>query len=193
MSLRRQRGIHPRDQLMLWSAFTLAFFGFLRVSEFTADTLTRFRPESTLLDSDYSLTSVLTLNIKASKTDPLRRGHTVTIAPSRRSVCAMRAMHHYNPPATHKPLYRFVNGSYLTRQTLTKHVRNLLTHSMVPNSGHYASHSFRRGAATTAADAGLPDWLIKVLGRWRSDAYQVYVSTPNDIICKVPALLAGNH
>ena len=36
-------------------------------------------------------------------------------------------------------------------------------------------HSFRLGAASTAATASLPDWLIKVLRRWSSDCYQLYI------------------
>ena len=44
-------------------------------------------------------------------------------------------------------------------------------------SGNYSGHSFHIGAATTAASQGLPDHLIKILGRWSSDAYQRYSRT----------------
>ena len=46
----------------------------------------------------------------------------------------------------------------------------------------YAPHSFRIGAATTAAAANLPPWLIKTLGRRRSDCYELYICTPGTII-----------
>ena len=49
---------------------------------------------------------------------------------------------------------------------------------------NYSSHSLRAGAATTAAAAGLPEWLIKSMGRWSSDAYLRYIRTP-------PAALAN--
>ena len=39
----------------------------------------------------------------------------------------------------------------------------------------YAGHSFRIGAATTAAERGIEDSLIKMMGRWESSAYQLYV------------------
>ena len=40
----------------------------------------------------------------------------------------------------------------------------------------YACHSFRIGAATTAAMAGVEDAKIHTLGRWRSAAYVQYVA-----------------
>ena len=37
----------------------------------------------------------------------------------------------------------------------------------------YSGHSFRSGAATTAAKQGISDATIKMLGRWKSSAYQL--------------------
>lgn len=39
----------------------------------------------------------------------------------------------------------------------------------------YTGHSFRIGAATAAASRGVPDQVIKSLGRWKSDAYKQYI------------------
>ena len=59
---------------------------------------------------------------------------------------------------------------------ITSALHHLLQHTE-HHQQQYASHSFRTGAATTAAAAGLPAWLIKTLGRWRSNAFQSYIHT----------------
>ena len=55
--------------------------------------------------------------------------------------------------------------------------------------GCYINYSFRIATATLAASHGLPDHLIKTLGRWSSDAYQIYICTPISTIVEVASLL----
>lgn len=187
----------PQDKLMLWSAFTLAFFAFLRSSEFTTPTTTTTCPSSTLTRPDLSFNSEghLILVIKASKTDPYRKGFRHLIAPSQHSVCAVRAARNYlnaASPTSAGPLYRFRDGRFLTRAQVTSTLRSLLLKAGYPSS-QYSSHSFRIGAATSAAEAGLPHWLIQTLGRWSSDCYMTYIRTPLSVLKTVPSTLASIH
>ena len=58
-------------------------------------------------------------------------------------------------------------------------------------TGSYSSHSFCIGAATTAGARGVPDHLIKILGRWSSDAHQIYIRTPVSSIVQVSRQLVA--
>lgn len=43
------------------------------------------------------------------------------------------------------------------------------------DTSRYKGHSFRIGAACYAADKGFSDAQIRALGRWKSDAFKVYI------------------
>ena len=60
-----------------------------------------------------------------------------------------------------------------SHSSLANSQRCVLHHTIAPalDWEHYSSHSYRVGTATAAAAAGLPDHLIKTLGRWRSSAW----------------------
>ena len=81
-------------------------------------------------------------------------------------------------------------GRELTRDRFVSEVRNALTREGLDCS-LYAGHSFRIGAATTAARNGVQDSLIKTLGRWESAAYMLYIRTPPEVLCGVASTLVS--
>ena len=187
----RAAAFSPKDKLMVWAACTTAFFGFLRSSEFCSSSTTSFDPQTTLLVKDLAISSgIVSLHIKASKSDPFRDGHDIHLAPSHTSVCPVRALqtHLPNCASKDKPLFTFSDGTYLTRSTITGILRQCF--SQGASSQNISSHSFRIGAATTAAAANIPDWLIKVLGRWSSNCFERYIRTPSNVLNRVPKILA---
>ena len=68
-------------------------------------------------------------------------------------------------------------------QWLTSSIQSILSAAWVPG------HSFRISAATSAGSGGLPDHVIKTLGTWSIDAYQIYIHTPISTIVRVASLL----
>lgn len=71
------------------------------------------------------------------------------------------------------PLFETARG--FSRELVLSQMRQILTSLGV--KGHYAGHSFRRGAATSAREAGVPDSDIILMGRWKSDSYRRYIDT----------------
>ena len=87
------------------------------------------------------------------------------------------------------PFFRFASGTALTREALVKQLRSALSQFDVDVS-QYLGHSFRIGAATTAAAVDLEDSLIMTLGRWQSTAYQLYVRLPRERLASVSKRLS---
>ena len=133
----------------------------------------------------------MSIFLKASKTDAFRQGHTLVIACSASQVCAVTAMRNYFLAARPRgPLFVFQSGRLLTRSVVVNLLRDAARNAGVPHNS-LKGHSFRIGAASTAAAAGLPDWLIKVLGRWSSDCYQLYIHTPRNVLMSAAPRMAG--
>ena len=173
---------------MLWAACCLAFFGFLRAGEFTVNLA--FDPHTHMTVSDLQADSLVNpscfkVPIKCSKTDPFRVGCDMYLGRGSGAVCPVTALGTYlslrgSAPG---PLFLFSDGRPLTRQRLSSFLQSILHGAGY--SGSYCGHSFRIGAATTAAARSVPDHLIKTLGRWSSEAYQIYIRTPVSSIVRV--------
>ena len=145
---------------MLWAFFTTALFGFLRSSEFCSPTSSAFSATSTILVKDVQLTdAVAKIVIKISKADPFRNGNEIILAASNSSICPLRALRNHPRSCTRPdaPLFTFTDNTFLTRHSLSNLLKSLLRPTC-PDIGRYSSHSFRIGAATTAAAADVPEW-----------------------------------
>ena len=96
-------------------------------------------------------------------------------------VGTVKTMHRYLSSRSwlmNQPLFLTREGKPLTRNYFNCLLREALS-KLGFASKFYLSHSFRIGAATTAAAAGpaasLQDWLIRALQRSFSDCYKLYI------------------
>jgi len=185
----------PFDAAMLWAAACMCFFGFLRSGEVVVPSDATFDPTWHLAYGDVKVDNVkaprvLEVRIKASKTDPFRKGVSIYLGTTGCDLCPVAAILGYMVCRGPSPgaFFQFKDGKLLTRERLVTKLREALGQSGM-NADAYAGHSFRVGAATTAAQQGIPDSLIKTLGRWKSIAYQEYIRTPRATLCSVSRTL----
>ena len=147
-------------------------------------------PEDVAVDSHTAPTH-MTVHLKQSKTDPFSAGTTLHVGTTGDNLCPVTAMLAYLAirPASPGPLFLFEDGATLSRQRLVHSLHQALSMAGIDDS-RYSGHSFRIGAATTAAKAGVSDSLIQTLGRWKSSAFTVYIRTPWQSITAISATLA---
>lgn len=79
-----------------------------------------------------------------------------------------------------------------TRAKVTSIPHNLLQHLGFPTE-LYAFRSFRINTATSAAEVGLPPWLIHILRLWSSNCFTIYIRTLPSVLQKVPSPLAATN
>jgi len=180
------------DKVMLWAACCLGFFVFMRAGEFTRST----NPGTTLLVSDIKIDSrenpqTLSVHLRQSKTDPFGAGVCLYLGRTGETLCPVAAVLGYLAirPSTPGPLFIFQDSTPLSWAHLVTHVRNVLSQAGL-DTKNYSGHSFRIGAATTAAHVGLSDSFIQTLGRWKSSAFTAYIRTPVDDLVAVSTKLA---
>ena len=162
----------------------------------TAPEVGEFDPGQHLSFADVSVDNVsnpevLSVRIKQSKTDPFRQGVTIHMGKTGGDLCPVAAVLAFLAirGAGVGPLFRFKSGEALTRPRLVAALRKVLAQAGFKPED-YAGHSFRIGAATTAAACGIPADTIKTLGRWKSQAYQLYVRLPRKQLASISCTLA---
>ena len=177
--------------IMFWAPCNLAHFGFLHSSEFTVPNLGSFSPDIHLSVADlaidsYDVPTCLCIRLKASKTDPFRKGCLIHVGKGNPPLCAIHSLMAYLQLRGNgaRPLFLLQDGRLLSRALRTDWLRRILTEAGV--QGPFSSQSFHIGAATVAAHNGIPDHLIK---NWvaRQAMHIRYISAPH------PSLLLSCH
>lgn len=165
----------------------VAFFGFPRCAEFTCKS--SFDPECNLCFSDLAMhDNHAVLTLKQSKTDPFRKGIDIKLFRTKSTVRPIQQFSAYLPMRNstfackpNDPLFIMENGNALTRSRFLEMLKQLLQCAGHTESG-ITGHSFRTGAATSAAKARIEDHLIKSIGRWSSDSNLRYIRTADSTI-----------
>ena len=176
------------DNAMVWAAACLAFFAFLRSGEFCSSALSL---TDVAVDS-HSNPTALAVSINRSKTDQFGQGIKIYLSKTDSDLCPVSAMVAYLR-MRHRPdgpLFLTKEGRPLSRQFFVSRIQSSLVRAGIDPSS-YKSHSFRIGAATTAAALGLSDSLIKSLGRWSSEAFQTYLKIPRVQLATITKSLAA--
>jgi hypothetical protein len=171
------------DARCLWAACCLGFFGFLRAGEFTCSSEAAYHSGMLSL-SDVSIDnkdnpSIIYINLRSSKTDAFGEGVTIHLGRTSDILCPVSALLAYlaiRPPSP-GPLFVLSSGKPLSHGVLVDSVRQALS-PVMRDVTLFNGHSFRIGAATTAALAGIPDSTIMKLGRWKSSAFLRYLRPP---------------
>lgn len=174
------------EVVLFRTAFLLAFFAFLRVGEFTCSKKDLCHTRA-LCIGDFSFTQDTTtkLNVllRFSKTDQLGNASILTIEKhSEANLCPVSAVRQFVSirPPWQGLFFRHYGGEPLTSQQFTQKLKVCVGILGLPQN-RFSAHSFRIGAATSAAMAGMSDEQIKNMGRWQSAAFKLYIR-PNHVV-----------
>jgi hypothetical protein len=165
------------EALLYEAAFSLAFFGFLRISEFTS-TSKHSREAEMLLISDIKANAVnVTISLRHSKSNQFGRPQVIKLSRSINSqICPVQAVSKFIAvrPTQARPFLCHFDSNPLTRYEFQAMLKKVKSFTGLANQ-RITSHSFRIGAATTAAAKGWSQEAIQSSGRWRNESYRRYI------------------
>lgn len=164
----------------LESMFLLAFFGFLRCSEFAPPTATH-NPSCHPCIGDIQAVSdsCLAFHLKCSKTNHSGVSVPIFLFKLQSFLSPYEPLANYIQyrvscgASSSDPLFITESRRTATRSWFIPLFKFILERSNICPD-FFSGHSFRIGAATSAASRGIPDRLIKTMGRWSSSAFEIY-------------------
>lgn len=127
----------------------------------------------------------VSIRIKQSKTSHARGPEFVSISPYQRNgveFCGASLLGHFishckDHRACRSSDYIFgdAEGGRLAKSTFVTFMQSKLREAGIHRPDEYSGHSFRAGGATDLFEGGAPPRVIMLTGRWRSDAYLLYI------------------
>ena len=166
--------IGPYYIVLLRAMFLVAFYGLFRIGEITAESdsqvVLRFGQWS--FHNEHAIIIMTNFKHNAGR-QPFQIVLTKQID---LNLCPVRALVQYISfrGTSQGPLFCFPGFRPVSRNFFNNKLTTLLTYCGLQHS-LYKSHSFRIGAASYYAAAGLSDEQIRLLGRWKSTAFRRYI------------------
>lgn len=165
------------EAALFHAAALIAFFGALRVSELVASSKRDTSDRALHLDDVILGTNTILIKIRRSKTDQAGQGKQVQLhGCDDPKLCPIKALASFLEVRGQEAGFLFIHSD---GSPLTKYQFWVVTSKALASLGlqgvQFGTHSFRIGAASTAAAMGYSSTQIQGLGRWRSRAFQAYV------------------
>jgi hypothetical protein len=163
------------DDKLFVAMVTTGFFALMRLGELTDADNTELRdPRKTIRRWSVKVTSEhFSFFLPGHKGDRFFEGNTVVVPSNTSKHDPFRAFLSYLQSRDtlfplSSPLWLLRNGRVPTRSWFIRRLRVFFDSSV-------AGQSMRAGGATTMAEMGVPPHLIQAAGRWKSEAFQIYV------------------
>lgn len=166
------------NDVLTTAMYLLAFHAFLRIGEIAVTSAAQ--SIRVLQMSQLSITkeqcTIVFQSYKHYQGPPVS---LVISAHTDSPFCPVKAMRTYlavrkNSPG---PLFIFPGGTPVTKSFFGDQLKKSLAWAGLSTLS-YKGHSFRIGAATTAAMQGVSDEEIQRMGRWKSQAFKKYIRIP---------------
>ena len=185
-----------QERVAIWAIACTAIFGFFRLGELLPTAANAFNPATDLAWGDVAVDNhtaprMVQVHLKKSKCDQFGKGSDIIMGRTDSLLCPVSAIIQYITVRGNQPGPFFIDSAKrtITKPWFIERIRDALQNIGLPQH-QYVGHSFRIGAATTAAVAGLEDSMIQTLGRWHSTAFLQYIRTPKERLAAISATLS---
>jgi hypothetical protein len=171
---------------------TCAFWGVCHLGEITVPSIASFNatihvtqtPGVTFLTSGPTATHSAKFHVPWTKTTKFL-GADICITAISNDSCPVLAMEHHLlsnmglPPSSHLFAYRTASGCLpMMKKAFTERCAEVFMHAGLPA---IYGHSFQIGGATEHLQQGLSIDLLKIQGHWKSDAFEHYLRSTNEV------------
>ena len=182
LNIRDQLSMSSPKDIIFWAACLVSFYGLFRKANIAPKSVRAFDKNKHFTTGDLEKCHQgLVLIVKHTKTIqcrerslqiPLPFLNNHPLCPTTAVINMLRVKSSLDP---NTPLFSLgTANSLLTQPVFVSRLREVLQRCGLDET-NYSGHSFRRGGASWAFEAGLPGEMIQQLGDWKSAAYLVYL------------------
>lgn len=193
----------------VFTSMYLAFIMLLRISEYTStnsnhcilttdvkfwiNNNTSYVHCSELDHITKEMISAVSITLRSAKNDQNAMGHVSTFSNSNLNNRGFNLAlllfiwcKHY-APKHEAPLF-----GNLSSNDINYYVKKAADGLNLPST-NVTTHSIRIGGATSLTAQNTPSHIIKKIGRWKGDSYQIYTQMSSEVFNQVEHTLTGNH